>query len=105
MTAPYSLLITWNAVGRRLTRVEGTFSLVYLVFNTITNPQSVVSRALRNCETPEEKIETIYLSTLGRSPEPGETEIILADREARGDDLYQDVIYALMNTQEFFFVR
>lgn len=87
------------SVTQALTMLNGP------IFNTITNPQSVVSRALRNCETPEEKIETIYLSTLGRSPEPGETEIILADREARGDDLYQDVIYALMNTQEFFFVR
>ncbi len=87
------------SVTQALTMLNGP------IFQTVANPQSVISRELQKTESPEDKIELIYLSVLGRQPDTDEKSLILADVEARGDQLYQDVVFALMNTQEFYFVR
>ncbi len=87
------------SVTQALTMLNGP------IFQTVANPQSLLSRELKKAATPEEKLEMIYLSVLSRKPDAEETSMILADAEKRGDEIYQDVVFALMNTQEFYFVK
>ncbi|MGY8641316.1 MAG: DUF1549 domain-containing protein [Verrucomicrobiales bacterium] len=87
------------SVTQALTMLNGP------IFQTVSNPQSVISRELKKVETPEEKLELIYLSVLSRKPDADEKSIILADAEQRSDGLFQDVIFALLNSQEFYFVK
>ncbi|NNE92833.1 MAG: DUF1549 domain-containing protein [Verrucomicrobiales bacterium] len=87
------------SVPQALTMLNGP------LFQTIVNQQTVLVREVEKANTTEEKIDAIYLSLLGRTPDQDEKEVILADAETRGDKLYQDVVFALMNTQEFYFVQ
>jgi len=75
------------------------------VFRMVTNPQSVLSRDLSQVETNEEKIVRVFESILSRAPRPEEMNLILSDAELRGDKLVQDLTFALLNTEEFLFVR
>lgn len=75
------------------------------VFRTVTHRQSVLSRDLSEAETAEDKITRVFENTLSRSPRPEEMKLILADTELRGDKLVHDLAFALLNTEEFLFVR
>lgn len=75
------------------------------ILNTVINPQSVVSRDLRTAETIDEKIDRVFQSVLSRAPTPEEKDLVLSDAELRGDKLIADLTFALLNTQEFFFIR
>lgn len=87
------------SVPQALTMLNGS------TFSTLMNAYSVLSREVDKAETPEAKLDSIYLSLLNRKPEADERELILADLETRGDELYQDVAFALLNSQEFLFVK
>ena len=75
------------------------------LFQAVANPMTVVSRAVKEAETPEEKIETIYLSFVSRYPDKEERELLKQEFEGRGDQFFSDLGFALMNSQEFLFVR
>ncbi|MCB1064694.1 MAG: DUF1549 domain-containing protein [Verrucomicrobiae bacterium] len=75
------------------------------LFNSISGSQTVVSRAVAVEESPEAKIDTIYLSFLSRFPDADEKSLLLAEQAARGDDFLRDLEFALMNAPEFLFVR
>ncbi|MCB1234731.1 MAG: DUF1549 domain-containing protein [Verrucomicrobiae bacterium] len=75
------------------------------IFETVTNGASVIGRAMAGTETPESKIETLFLGLLNRPPTAEETALVLADLESRGDDLFKDTAFALLNSQEFYFVK
>ena len=75
------------------------------IFETVTNGASVIGRAMAVTETPESKIETLFLGLLNRPPTAEETALVLADLESRGDDLFKDTAFALLNSQEFYFVK
>jgi len=47
----------------------------------------------------------MYLSILSRYPSPAERQIAMKEIEDRGERGVQDLIWALMNTREFMFVR
>ncbi len=87
------------SVPQALTMINGP------LFSTISNAQSVVMREVGESEAPEEKIDAIFLSIVGRPADSGEQALLLADLEARGDKMYSDTIFALLNSPEFFFVR
>jgi len=87
------------SVPQALTMLNGP------TFGSVLNSYSVLSRAVEEAETPEAKIDTVFLSLLSRKPDAEERKLILADLETRGDELYQDVAFALLNNPEFFFVK
>lgn len=90
---------TAASVPQALTLLNGP------LFNSLWGSQTVLSRAVAAGETPEAKIETLYLSFLGRLPDADERRLLLAEHEARGDEFFRDLGFALMNAEEFLFVR
>ena len=74
-------------------------------FNQVAHSQSVISRHVRSAGSPEEKIDTIFLSVLSRRPTEKEQKILLSHAAERGSSLYQDLAFALLNGQEFWFVQ
>ena len=90
---------TAASVPQALTLLNGP------LFQAIVNPMTVVSRAVKGAETPEEKIETLYLSYVSRYPDAEERKLLTEEYETRGDELFADLSFALMNSQEFLFVR
>jgi hypothetical protein len=87
------------SVPQALTMLNGN------IFSTVTNGYSVISRELKAAETPEAKLDALFLSVLNRPADADERALILADLEKRGEELYQDVTFALLNSQEFLFVK
>jgi len=87
------------SVPQALTMINGP------LFQTISNPASVLMRALATVAEPQEKIDTIFLSLVGRPASEGEHALLLADLETRGDKIYGDAVFALLNSPEFLFVR
>jgi hypothetical protein len=87
------------SVPQALTMINGP------LFTTLANPQSVLMREVAEAQTPDEKIDSIFLSLVGRPANADEKSMLTGDLEKRGDELYQDVVFALMNSPEFFFVR
>jgi len=92
-------------------------------FNEILRPQSPLTLALREQETPEDKIRTIYLSILNRLPDADElaacmeivskhpelTKVNYDPRKQKSDSKsylrapWTDIVWAVLNTQEFLF--
>ena len=87
------------SVPQALTMLNGP------IYNQIVNAQSVISRKVAAEEAPEAKLNQLYLSMLSREPNEREKKIILSRVEERGDELYKDVVFALLNNQEFLFIR
>ncbi len=74
-------------------------------FNQVAHPQSVLSREVAAAATPEAKIDTLFLSILSRKPTDKEKQLLLSHAEKRGNTLYTDATFALLNGQEFWFVQ
>lgn len=74
-------------------------------FSQVMNANSVLSRAIKAGQTPEAKIDAIYLSVLNRRATDKERKLILAHAEKRAGNLYTDVAFALLNGQEFWYVQ
>lgn len=72
-------------------------------FNQVTHSQSVLSRTVAEAKTPEEKIDAIFLSVLTRKPTAEERELLVSHAKERSGKLYQDLTFALLNGQEFWF--
>ena len=87
------------SVPQALTMINGP------LFGSLSNSQSVLMREVAEAQTPEEKIDAVFLSLVGRHADADEAAMLTADLEKRGDELYKDVVFALMNSPEFFFVR
>jgi hypothetical protein len=87
------------SVPQALTLLNGN------TFGQVMNANSVLSRAIKAAGTPEEKVDTIYLSILGRKASGKERASILAHSEKRGANLFTDVAFALLNSQEFWYVQ
>ncbi len=87
------------SVPQALTLLNGT------TFDTVTNTYSVLSREVTAAPTPMDRLDTIYLSLLARRPTADERVTLMAAEMNRGDNVYRDVIYALLNSQEFFFIQ
>ena len=82
-------------------------------YGLIVNPRSVLSRGLGKDKTFEEKTEWIFLGLLSRLPTPEEAQWISEEREqllddpqqGKADQFHHDLIFALLNSSEFLFIR
>ena len=71
----------------------------------IRDKHTFLRQNLEASEGAEAKIETLYLSTLNRKPSAGETKSILGYLEKAGESGDNDLIWALMNNFEFWFIQ
>ncbi len=71
----------------------------------LNNRFSTLIVDMRNAKEPATKIRTAYLAILNREPLEEELNLWLEDLKFEGTDIYQDVIWTLLNTHEFLFIQ
>ena len=64
----------------------------------IQNPNAVLGGLLAALQTPEDKIEVIYRTMLTRRPTDQEMQRILAEHKKHGDEVIEDLVWALLNS-------
>ncbi len=74
-------------------------------FPMLSGQRSLLSGRLDHTETAGEGIRTIFLAMLTRPPTAAEEQLVTAALEHRGDAVYDDAIFALLNSPEFLFVQ
>ena len=70
-------------------------------------PGSFLHTVLTGAKNPREAIDALFLATLGRTPDRGEADAAQALFKASGSPeyAYQDLFWALLNSNEFIFVK
>ena len=71
----------------------------------VHNRNSVLGSQLENVQSPKEKFGVIYRAMLTREPTERETTRILADYQRYGDETLEDLVWALLNSRQFLFIR
>jgi hypothetical protein len=75
------------------------------VSEVMNNPLSKLRRDLAQAQSPEEKIDLLYVSLLGRKPVGNEKSIINDVIKERGDKAVADVTHALVTGSQFLFIQ
>ncbi len=70
----------------------------------LRNVNSVFGQEVDKAKTPEDKIRIIYMAMLTRKPTDSEMKSLLAEVESNGEKGYDNIVWALLNTQQFIFV-
>ena len=71
----------------------------------LINSRALLMQQVAEAETPEQKINTIFLSTLNRYPNSDERSLAIKDVQSGGNRACNDWIWTLLNTHEFMFVQ
>ncbi|MCF6310826.1 MAG: DUF1549 and DUF1553 domain-containing protein [Verrucomicrobiales bacterium] len=70
----------------------------------LRNVNSVFGQEIEKAVTAEAKINTIYMTMLTRKPTDSEMKKLLLEIESNGEKGYDNIVWALLNTQQFIFV-
>ena len=70
----------------------------------LTQPNSLLFRKMRNEKDPAKRADIVFLSILSRKTTAKERELLLAELQ-KGNEAMSDLIWALLNTPEFFFIK
>jgi hypothetical protein len=71
----------------------------------LTSSSSLLFRTMDKAPDAAGKVETVFLSVLGRRPTAPEQEIAKRNIDTAGTEAYSNLIWALVNTREFIFVQ
>jgi hypothetical protein len=71
----------------------------------LTSPDSLIFRRLQQLKNPRKKAEVVFLSILNRLPTEEEKNLLLEEMQSASSDDFSDLIWALLNTPEFFFIK
>jgi hypothetical protein len=73
----------------------------------ITSSWSVLAINLRKAQTPDQKIDSLFLSLYSRYPAPKERDVLHQRLEsyASNKSLWEDLIVAALSTQQFIFIK
>ncbi len=69
----------------------------------ISDSNAVVYKAIDDASSPEDKVKAAFLTILSRYPTPAELDLMLPEAKA-GRDGIKNIIYALLNSNEFIFI-
>ena len=69
----------------------------------LRHPYSVLGQALEQCDTPAEEIKALYQLMLTRQPTQSEIDRLLKVYESEPKNARRNVIWAVLNTQQFIF--
>jgi len=69
------------------------------------NRNALLARELARLDHPEDKIEPLYLALLTRQPTANEMGLLRAEYDQFGDKAYDNIIWALINSNQFLFVQ
>jgi len=88
---------------------SGTITQALLMMNsdvtekiTEKKPGNFIAQLMKSTAEPEERVELIYLNTLGRYPTEKELESALRTAGSK-EETYEDIQWALLNSSEFIF--
>jgi hypothetical protein len=70
----------------------------------ILNSWSQIKMSVKQAQYPEDKIDAVYLTILSRKA-TSEERAMWSKAQASGLDQIDDLIYALLNTQQFIFIQ
>ena len=75
--------------------------------NTCANydPSSVIYDNVVKAKSPNDRLDVIFLSILGRRPTRGDRTVATQEIKSGGNIGYGNVIWALINTKEFLFIQ
>ena len=71
----------------------------------LTQSGSPVLQQIEKAPTPEEKVDTLFLSVMSRKPTEQEKTVAKREMEASASDAFPNMVWALINTREFIFVQ
>jgi hypothetical protein len=71
----------------------------------LTSPDSLIFRRLQQLKNPRKKAEVVFLSILNRLPTEEEKNLLLEEMQSASSDDFSDLIWDLLNTPEFFFIK
>jgi len=75
------------------------------IVEALVNPFAVFGSRIHEAGAPEEKIDAIFQAMLTRPPTSRERELALTEVERSGDEAYEGLVWALLNTQQFLFIQ
>ena len=87
------------SVPQALNLLNGT------IVEALTNRFAVFGSRIHSAGDADEKTKMIFQAMLTREPTEREKEIVKAEVEAKGDEAYESIVWALLNTQQFIFVQ
>jgi len=73
------------------------------IADNLRHPYSVLGQSLEKCDTPTEEIKTLYQLMLTRQPTQAEVDRLLKVYESEPKNARRNVIWAMLNTQQFIF--
>lgn len=71
----------------------------------LTQPGSKIFRKMKNLRSNFEKADVVFLSILNRRALPKEQHLLDSELRSGGKDVFSDLIWALLNTPEFLFIK
>lgn len=71
----------------------------------LTSSSSPVIAKIEKAATPDEKVESMFLSVMNRKPTDNEKTIAKREIESSGSEAFPNMVWALINTREFIFVQ
>lgn len=71
--------------------------------NIIGDSKALVYKAINDAASPEDKVRAAFLTILSRPPTPAELDLMLPEAK-KGRDGMKNIIYALLNSNEFIFI-
>mgnify|MGYP000940182968 FL=1 len=86
-------------VGQALMLLNGK------TFTNLMNPYSMVSRAIRRTETPDQTIDSIYLALFSRKATAEEKELLMPVVGKNNVTNKGDALWAVLNTRQFYFIQ
>lgn len=89
---------------------QGTVPQVLMMLNgrathMLTDPKSLMFKNMETVKSPAGKVEVVFLSILNRKPSLKERALAQREINKNGEWGYGDLIWALINTREFMFIR
>jgi len=75
------------------------------IVEALTNKFAVFGSRINEAGDPEEKTKMIFQAMLTREPTEKEMDIARAEITEHGDEAYDGLVWALLNTQQFIFVQ
>ncbi len=71
--------------------------------NIVGDSKAVVYKAIDAATSPQHKVKAAFLTILSRPPTPAELDLMLPEAQ-KGRDGIKNIIYALLNSNEFIFI-
>jgi hypothetical protein len=86
-------------VGQALMLLNGR------TFTNLMNPYTMVSRAIRRTETPDQTVDSIYLALFSRRATAEEKELLKPVVDKNTVTNKGDALWAVLNTRQFYFIQ